>query len=155
MTDLRRAAPEAAYFLGGAALLASAFVHWISRGSGSGLRGHQLIDAAIGLGRHVPALSAAKLTVLWYIIPALGAASWIALGISGVTTRTARIVAGVALLNVLLIIGAFARLVTFTRLGPGPFVALSGAVALVLASWLPCVKMTTRARSSVVRAGDS
>ena len=36
---------DGCYLAGGAALVASAFLHWIARGAGSGLRGHVLVDA--------------------------------------------------------------------------------------------------------------
>ncbi|MDQ1508908.1 MAG: hypothetical protein QOG50_752, partial [Actinomycetota bacterium] len=52
--DARRRGADALVMIGGAALVASAFAHWVSRGYGSGLRGHALIDALISIGRHVP-----------------------------------------------------------------------------------------------------
>ena len=64
---------DGCFLVGGAALVASAFLHWIARGAGSGLRGHALVDALIALGKHVPALSAGRLTILWYLVPASGA----------------------------------------------------------------------------------
>ncbi len=88
---------DGCYLAGGAGLFASAFLYWVSRGPGSGLRGHDLIDTIAALGRHIPALSAGRLTILWYLVPALGAASWIAGGIAGSHSRGARIVAGVTL----------------------------------------------------------
>ena len=73
--DRRRVAADALVIGGGALLVASAFMHWVSSGYGSGLRGHALIDAIIAVGRHFPGMSAARLTVLWYLVPASGAAS--------------------------------------------------------------------------------
>jgi hypothetical protein len=134
-----RTAPvaEALYLAGGAALLGSGFIHWVGRGEGSGLRGHALVDAVVALGRHVPALSIGRLTVLWYLVPALGAVSWIVCGLSGPRSAASRWLAGAALGMSVLVFGAFVRLVGVDRLGWGPKVALAGAVALCLASWLP------------------
>jgi hypothetical protein len=72
------------------------------------------------------------------------------LALSGLRSTAARAIAVVAFLNVSIIVGAFARLVTMTRLGPGPVVALAGASVLVLASCLP-----VGARSSTVAAHAS
>ena len=36
---------------GGAAMLVSAFTHWVRRGAGSRLRGHELVDTLVALGR--------------------------------------------------------------------------------------------------------
>ena len=74
---------ELAYVAGGGALFGSAFVRWVARGAGSGLRGHALVDAAVALGGTVPALSIGRLTVLWYLVPTLGAVGWIACGLGG------------------------------------------------------------------------
>src|SRR6478672_8701073 len=92
---------DGCYLVGGGALVASAFLRWIARGAGSGLRGHALVDALVALGKHVPAMSAGRLTVLWYLIPALGAGSWIAFGLAGARSRATRIVAVVGLVAVL------------------------------------------------------
>jgi hypothetical protein len=134
-----RAAPvaEAVYLAGGAALLGSAFIQWVARGEGSGLRGHALVDAVVALGRHVTALSIGRLTVLWYLVPALGAVSWIVCGLTGPRSTAARGLSGAALVMSVLVLVAFVRLVGVDRLGWGPKVALAGAVALCLASWLP------------------
>ena len=75
---------------GGAALLVSAFTHWVRRGPGSRLRGHDLVDTLVALGRDLPGLSSARLTVLWYLVPALGAASWISVGLTGPASRWTR-----------------------------------------------------------------
>ena len=81
--DRRRIAADALVVCGGGALVVSAFAHWVRRGNGSGLRGHALVDAIIAVGRHFPGMSGARLTVLWYLVPAAGAASWIATGLRG------------------------------------------------------------------------
>jgi len=128
---------DACYLAGGAALVASAFLHWIARGAGSGLRGHRLIDALFALGKHVPALSAARLTILWYLVPALGAASWIAFGVAGGRARASRIIAVAALVTVLIAAFAFSRLAGASRLGWGPKVALGGGVLLCASAWVP------------------
>jgi hypothetical protein len=157
---------DACYLVGGATLVVSAFVHWVSRGPGSGLRGHELVDAVVALGGHVPALSNGRLTVLWYLVPALGAAAWIVCGIAGARSAAARVVALAGLLVALVAFVAFARMVGTARLGWGAKLAMSGAVLLCTGAWCPLPRrsrlatpgsdtMTTRARSSVVRAGDS
>jgi hypothetical protein len=128
---------DIAYVVGGAALLGSAFMHWVSRGTGSGLRGHALIDTVVALGRDVPALSAGRLTILWYLVPAVGAGSWIACGLTGPRSRAARAVAAAALVATILVDLAFVKLVGLDRLGWGPKVAMVGALALGLAAWLP------------------
>lgn len=130
----RRIASDALVTLGGGALIASAFAHWISEGDGSGLRGHALIDAIVSVGRHFPGLSAARLTVLWYLVPASGAASWIATGLWGAGSRWARIAAGVAAFSVALSTVAFGWMVGFSHLGPGVWLGLSGAAALLVAT---------------------
>lgn len=128
---------DGCYLLGGAALVASAFLHWIARGAGSGLRGHALVDALAALGKHVPALSAGRLTVLWYLIPALGAVSWITFGVAGVRSRAARIVSIAALVAVVIAALAFRQLAGTARLGWGPKVALVGGVLLCVGAWVP------------------
>jgi hypothetical protein len=134
--DVRRRFADALVLIGGAALVASAFSHWVSSGYGSSLRGHALVDALIAVGRHFPGLSAARLTVLWYLVPALGAASWIALGIRGAGSRAARIVAAASVVAAGAAFGAFGWLIGFTHLGAGAWLAIVGAVALVAGSWL-------------------
>jgi hypothetical protein len=109
--------------------MASSWLHWVARGAGSGLRGHELVDAIVGIGRHVPALSAARL------IPAFGALSWIALGVAGVRARAAKIVALLALVASVLVGAAFVRLVEIDDLGPGPLLAVCGALTLVVAAF--------------------
>jgi hypothetical protein len=126
--------------VGGAALVLSAFLPWVARGPGSGLRGHDLVDTVVALGTNVPALSAGRLTILWYLIPALGAASWIAFGLFGARAPATRVIAGAGALMATLTFGAFIQLVGWDRLGWGPKVALLGGIALVLGAWLPLRK---------------
>jgi hypothetical protein len=128
---------DGCFLAGGAGLVASAFVHWIARGAGSGLRGHALVDALAALGKHVPALSAGRLTVLWYLVPVLGAVSWISFGLLGRRSRTTRGVAVAALVAVVAADGAFWRLAGMARLGWGPKVALIGALLLCAGAWIP------------------
>ncbi len=157
---------DVCYLAGGVALVASAFVHWVSRGPGSGLRGHELVDAVVALGGHVPALSSGRLTVLWYLVPALGAAAWIVCGVTGARSRPARTVALAGLLVALGALVAFAHMVGTARLGWGAKLATFGAVLLCTGAWCPLPRrsrfetpgshtMTAGAGSSVVRAGDS
>lgn len=118
-------------------MFTSAFVHWIARGAGSGLRGHALVDALIGLGRHVPALSTARLTVLWYLVPALGAAALIACGLIGTRNVVTRVVAAIAVVVAGLATAAFTHLAGFDHLGWGPKIALAGALLIAVGAWIP------------------
>ncbi len=149
----RRLLADACYLAGGAALVASAFVHWIARGAGSNLRGHALVDALVGLGRRVPALSAGRLTVIWYLVPALGAVSWIVYGVWG-RARAAQVVATAALVVTAVAAIAFRDLAGTARLGWGPKVALAGGVLLVAGAWAPdlTVALSTRRRRRRVRS---
>lgn len=128
---------DAGYLAGGALLFGSAFLAWVARGPGSGLHGHALVDAVVALGRHVPAVSAGRLTILWYLVPALGAASWISGGLSGSRSRASRVVATIAVVVTVLVVGAFIRLIGLNHIGLGPKVACVGAVMLALAAWIP------------------
>lgn len=128
---------DGCYLAGGAALFVSAFLYWVSSGAGSGLRGHDLIDAVVAIGHHVPALSSGRLTILWYFVPALGTASWIACGLSGAHSRASRIVATAAVVVTGLVVLAFERFVGLSRLGWGPKLAFAGAIALCVAAWWP------------------
>jgi hypothetical protein len=133
--DARRRLADALVLAGGTALVASAFTHWVSSGYGSGLRGHALVDALISVGRHFPGLSAARLTILWYLVPALGAASWIATGVRGPGSRAARIVAISSAVAAAASFGVFGWLVGYGHLGKGAWLAVFGAAALVAGSW--------------------
>ncbi len=153
--DRRRIAADTLVVLGGAALVASAFAHWVSRGAGSGLRGHALVDAIIAVGRHLPGLSAARITVLWYLVPASGAASWVALGLRGAASRATRIVAIVAAVVTGGSVAAIGGLAGYSKLGIGAWLAGVGAGALVLGAWAvaprrapsgPSVRMADRGR---------
>jgi hypothetical protein len=130
-------AADACFLVGGGVLFASAFLRWVASGPGSGLRGHALVDAIVALGRHVPALSSGRLTILWYLVPALGTASWVACGLGGARSRASRVIAGAALVVTVVVAAAFVHLVSMSRLGWGPKVAVGGAVALCLAAWWP------------------
>jgi hypothetical protein len=128
---------DGCYLVGGGALLASTFLHWVARGPGSAARGHKLVDEIVALGKHLPALSAGRLTVVWYLVPAFGAIGWIVLGLQGAHSRAARIVAILAVAMATLAFIAFEQLVGLDRLGWGPWVALLGAGLMCAASWLP------------------
>jgi hypothetical protein len=119
------------------ALLASAFVHWVAVGAGSGLRGHALVDAVVDLGRHVPGLSAGRLTVVWYLVPATGAVAWISCGFTGARSLASRIIAIAALVLALLAWVTFARLLGDAKLGWGPKLAFAGAAVLCAAAFAP------------------
>jgi hypothetical protein len=151
----RRIAADALVVCGGAALVASAFAHWVRRGTGSGLRGHALVDAIIAVGRHFPGVSGARLTVLWYLVPAAGAASWIATGLRGAGSRAARAIGVAAVVVTVASIAAIGWIVGYRDLGAGAWLAFAGAVALVVASWVvaprrarsgPSVRMAGRGR---------
>jgi hypothetical protein len=143
-------AGDACYLAGGAALVTSAYVHWVARGAGSGLRGHRLIDTIVALGRHVPAFSAGRLTVIWYLIPVLGAASWIAFGLQHERSRSlaARVIAVAALGATVLAYLGFRAFVGPARLGWGPKLAVIGALALCVASWVPLIVGRSRLSQS-------
>jgi hypothetical protein len=136
LPERRRFLAELAYVAGGGALFGSAFVRWVARGAGSGLRGHALVDAVVALGGTVPGLSIGRLTVLWYLVPALGAASWIACGLTGPRSRASRIVASLALVTTVLVVAVFVHLVGAARLDWGPKLALAGAGVLAASAWL-------------------
>jgi hypothetical protein len=153
--DTRRRVGDALVLAGGLTLLTSAFLHWVRRGGGSGLRGHAVVDAVIAVGRDVPGVSATQLTVLWYLVPALGALSWITTGLHGSGSRATRVVAVAAVVAAMTALVVFGRLVGFADLGAGAYVALAGAAALVVGSWVvaparprpvPSVRMTDRGR---------
>jgi hypothetical protein len=112
-------------------MLLSAFVHWVRRGPGSRLRGHDLVDTLVAVGDHVPGASSTRLTLLWYLVPALGAATWIAIGLTGPASRWTRGVAIAGLLVSVLATLAFARLAGARDLGIGPPLALAGALGCV------------------------
>lgn len=129
---MRRLRPaEWVWLAGGVALLASAFLHWVRRGPGNSLRGHDLVDTMVAFGNDIPGLSSARLTVLWYLVPASGAVAWVVFGVAGVPSRVARIVAVAAAIVTAATVAVFARLTGVNDLGLGAVVALAGAVALV------------------------
>ena len=144
--DRRRVAADSLVVLGGAALVASAFAHWVSEGVGSGLRGHDLVDAVIAVGRHLPGLSATRVTVLWYLVPASGAASWIALGLSGAGSHATRILAVVAAIVTVGSVATIGGLVGYARLGFGAWLATLGAAALVIGTWAVAPRPAALAR---------
>ena len=117
---------------GGGGLLASAFLHWVRRGPGNGLRGHDLVDTVVALGDTLPGLSAARLTALWYVVPALGALAWVTVGLSGAASRATRAVAVTAAATTVLVLAAFVHLAGLSALGPGALLAAAGATALSL-----------------------
>ncbi|MGH8977695.1 MAG: hypothetical protein ACRDV7_06440, partial [Acidimicrobiia bacterium] len=122
--------------VGGAALFGSAFTHWVRRGPGSRLRGHDLVDTLVAVGNDLPGASTARLTVLWYLVPALGAASWIAVGLTGATSRWTRAIAVAAVVVSLLVAAAFAALAGLEDFGIGPLLAVAGAIALCAGAYI-------------------
>ena len=119
---------------GGAGLLASAFLHWIRRGPGNGLRGHDLVDTVVALGSTLPGLSAARLTALWYVVPALGALTWVMVGLTSSGSRSSRAVAIAAATTTGLVLAAFAHLAGVAALGAGALLAATAATALLAAA---------------------
>jgi hypothetical protein len=85
----------------------------------------------VSLGRNLPGLSSARLTVLWYLVPALGALAWIVVGLRGPASRWTLGVAIAALVVSVLTALAFARLAGLTDLGIGPLLAVGGALVLL------------------------
>jgi hypothetical protein len=133
-------------------MFASAFVPWVRKGPGSGLRGHALVDAVVALGRHVPALSAGRLTVVWYLIPAAGAASWIVAGLVGTRHLAGRVLSALAVVIALAARLAFGHVIGAGRLGWGPNLALIGAGLMAAAAWLPLGVGVARRRLEVSRS---
>jgi hypothetical protein len=133
-TRTRAPIADGIYLVGGGALLASAFVRWVTRGPGSASTGHKLIDEIVALGKHVPALSAARLTVFWYLLPALGAIGWIVIGLRGANSWWARGFGIAALVATFLVFVAFQQLVTIHRFSWGPWLALGGALLMFASS---------------------
>ena len=119
---------------GGVALLSSLWLPWVRKGAGSTLRGHDLVDALVAIGRTYPGLSGARLTVLWYLVPALGALAWVVVGMAGTASRVALVHAVVTVVVVALVFLAFVRLAGLDDLGAGAFSALLGALAVAAAA---------------------
>jgi hypothetical protein len=122
--------------LAGAALLASAFLPWVRRGPGHTLHGHALVDTVVALGNTVAGLSAARLTVLWYLIPAVGALLWISVGALGPSAITTRVIAIVGLVVALGAFVAFGHALGIGALGSGAFVALAGGLIGVVGAFV-------------------
>jgi len=146
--DARRRGADAVVMVGGVALVASAFLHWVSRGYGNRLRGHRLIDALIAVGRDFPGLSATRLTIIWYLVPALGASSWVATGFWSAGSRVTRVVAVLSVIAAAISFLAFGWLVGFATLGAGAWLAVAGAAAVVAGSWVIAPARPRRASSA-------
>ncbi len=131
MTDARRRAGDAAFVVGGALLALSALLHWVSRGNGSTLRGHALMDAIESLSHGRSSAPVTLLTVLWYAVPACGALAWIVVGFGDPRGPSGRATA-VAALAVTAAVDTYFWVKVGTRAGPGVYVAAAGAIALAL-----------------------
>jgi hypothetical protein len=120
---------EAFALAGGAALVTSACLPWIADGPGKSLHGHAFIDAVIALGNtRISGGQLARLAVCWYVIPALGALTWLVVGTAGVAARVARLLAiSSAALTVTALL-AFGRVIGYENLAAGPYVAIVGAL---------------------------
>ncbi len=121
---------------GGGGLVASAFLHWVRSGPGNGLRGHDLVDTVVALGGALPGLSAARLTALWYLVPALGALAWLTVGLTGAHSLASRAVAATAAATTGFAIVAFVQLAGFAALGPGALLAAAGGAALLASAFI-------------------
>jgi hypothetical protein len=128
----RRRAADGALLLAGAALLASAFLPWVRHGPGHTLHGHALVDTVVALGNTVAGLSAARLTVLWYVIPATGALIWVSVGALGPGSVATRVVAVVGVVAAFFAFVAFGHALGFGSLGSGAFVALGSGAFVAL-----------------------
>ncbi|HEX5615499.1 MAG TPA: hypothetical protein VFZ83_10150 [Acidimicrobiia bacterium] len=126
---------DAVAVAGGGALLGSAFAHWVRRGPGHSLRGHELVDAIVGLGDTLPGLTGARLTVLWYLVPASGALTWIVIALTGAASRTARVFAVVTVVVTAATVAAFVRMTSVSSLGAGAWLALGGAALVAIATF--------------------
>jgi hypothetical protein len=122
--------------LAGAALIFSAFLPWVRHGPGHTLHGHALVDTVVALGNTVPGLSAARLTVLWYVIPAAGALVWVTIGALGPGSLATRIVAVISLFAALGAFLAFGHALGFGALGTGAFFALGGGLVAVTGAFV-------------------
>jgi hypothetical protein len=124
----RQRAADAAVLAGGALLVVCAFLPWVRRGPGHSLHGHDLVDAVVALGNTVPGLSSMRLTIVWYLVPALGALTWVVFGIFGRRMHVLTIVAVLACVVGALAFVAFGRGVGFGDLALGAYFALVGAL---------------------------
>ena len=118
---------------GGAALCLSPLLRWVRRGPGHTLSGRDMIDALVALGSDIPGLSAARLALAWYLVPASGAAIWVAVGFD----RGRRSVSIAAAIVTALVLAAFARLSGVGALGPGAWLAGAGAATALTATLAP------------------
>jgi hypothetical protein len=121
---------DLATLAGGSALALSPLLSWVRRGPGNTLSGRDMIDAIVALGSNLPGVSAARLAVLWYLVPASGAALWVAVGFDAYR-RTVADAAGVI---TLIVFAGFARLVGLGDLGGGAWLSLGGALIAAGAS---------------------
>ncbi len=82
--------------------------------------------------------------MLWYLVPAAGAAALVACGLAGANSLATRIVGIVAVVVAAIAWVAFAHLAGARRLGWGPKLALAGALAIAADSWLPHIEHRVR-----------
>ena len=113
------------------------------------MRGYHLVDALVGLGRAVPGLSGGRLTLLWYLVPACAALSWIVYGLAKPGGRAVRAVGAATVVVVGLVLAAFVRAVGVRGAGLGAALALAGAIALVVGAWLPSPRAARPAPASI------
>jgi hypothetical protein len=131
----RQAAADVVALAGGAAVVGSAFLPWVAHGPGHSLHGHALADAVVALGNTMPGLSVARLMILWYLVPVVGALTWVAIGTRGRTSRSARIVAVAAVVVSASALAIFDVVGRWQNLGAGAFVAVAGAVVTCAATF--------------------
>lgn len=117
---------------GGALLAISILFPWLTRGPGSSL-------TAVDMIRHVAALDGVsrylrggRLAVVWFLVPACGTLLWVAVGVLGANSRTARSLAIAGTLMSATVSFALVRLPTASALGSGGWMALlGGAIACI------------------------
>ncbi len=139
MTTRRARASDACFVLGGVALLSAAFLHWVRRGPGAALRGHELIDAAARVANRVDGggWQVTALTIVWYLIPASGALAWVVVGFGDPKGRSGKAVAGIATLATSISVAGLGTQLQWSRLGPGTVAASLGATLLIFGAAIP------------------
>ncbi len=139
MTERPFGAPDLCFASGALALLSAAFLHWVRRGPGAALRGHDLIDAIARIAQRTQfgGWQVALLTIVWYLVPATGALAWLVVGFGAPHARSGRAVAALALIATSLAVGAIGFRLHWNRLGIGADAAILGTILLLLGATIP------------------
>jgi hypothetical protein len=150
----RRHLADAVALAGGVLLVVSAWLPWVRRGPGRSLHGHALADAVVALANNdVPGVSAGRLAVGWYLVPILGALTWIVVGVAHSWPRVQVGYAVATFVVVGLIVVAFGRVVGFGDLGLGALVAAAGALLVpagLLVGWRAAAGAASPPRQSTL-----